>query len=202
MPCDGGSSFAAQFIDDETLFAAYTCMRERPHVVVCLRSSYQEWDYGVTYQRREAETAAAMEVLGCDWTQLPLYDVRPTWKRVEAEVKKIVVAFSAPVVYAPAPNFDRNGWTESDQPISGLFHHDYIGLMARRLFGDRVRYYQTYSRWHGRIEEGEEVIPTAEQVTAKLKALTCYQSQIATVSTRMHFIGSQREWMVPRDHSG
>ena len=51
--------------DDEALFASYTVIRERPHVVVCHRAAH---GYGDP-DEREAESRAAVEILGGTFEQ-------------------------------------------------------------------------------------------------------------------------------------
>lgn len=187
--------FLAPHNDDETLFGSFLCVAAKPLVIVVLRSHVQE-RVGITYQQRERETAAACEVLGCEYEQWDFPDVRPSWHLIESKMRDLHRRFNVEAVYAPAYDFDGNRWHEEDSPTFGLFHHDKIGKLAERVFGDRVTQYQTYSRYHGRVEEGTKLEPTPEMVVAKLTALSRYQTQIAEPSTRPHFLGSLDEWIV------
>ena len=65
--------------DDATLFAAYTCLREKPLVVTVLSDSRTQ--AGVTGAEREAESVAAMEILGCERVSLGFTDGDPTGMR-------------------------------------------------------------------------------------------------------------------------
>lgn len=185
--------------DDESLFAAHVCLRDRPLVVVVLRSHAQGWQ-GVTAEEREAETAAATAVLGCEYEQWPYPDIDPPWGQVEERMQKLGEEMGPGRVWAPAYDFDANGHVPFGLPERyGVLHHDYVGLLAERVFGDRVRFYQTYTRWGGRVREGERVPLSPAEAAVKEKALRCYATQIRLDSTGWHFAPPyDEEWMKPR----
>lgn len=183
--------------DDAELFAAYTCISERPCVVVVLRSQFQD-AAGVSARTREAETDAAMRVLGCDWEQWPFPDVTPDWAAVRAAMADLDACCEPEVVYAPNPMFEENRHRPDsrDRPIMGVLQHDVVGWLAGEVFGGRVRYYQTYTRERDRVEEGVPVDPVDGWHELKRDALACYASQIALRSTAHHFSHpSVREWL-------
>lgn len=181
---DAGSSgtlFLSPHNDDETLFGAFTLLRERPRVVTVLRSFVQEErGTGVTYQEREAENAAALEVLGIgEWEQWPYPDSDPPWD----EVRERFASLQPDRIYAPAVE------------RGGHLHHNAIGELAKAVWPGKVTPYTTYTAW-GRTRRGTEVPWKHEWVLLKLRALSCYRSQILVPGTRTthHFLGPQAEY--------
>jgi LmbE family N-acetylglucosaminyl deacetylase len=172
--------FLSPHNDDETLFGAFTLLRERPHVIVCLKSVVQDVrGYGITAQRRERETAAALRVLGIpSWTQWEIPDAQPDWELLESRLK----ALRAEKVYAPA--FEEEGHA----------HHNVIAQIAARVFpADDLTAYMTYTH-DGRSESSNLVPFESEWIALKLRALLCYKSQILEPSTRDHFLYPQYEY--------
>lgn len=153
----------AAHADDETLFASYICQREKPLVIVC-------FDEG----RHYSELAPAAGILGCPWVGFGLapqvYDADALARHLSLEPYT-----SADRVWAPAYHFD------------GHEEHNLVGQVADTVFGDRVRYYLTYAPRGQRQTEGFEVVPTAEEIARKLRAMACYVSQIEYPATRPWF---------------
>jgi len=172
--------------DDEVLFACFLCLRYQPHVVVCYRSAMQEGLYGVTAETREAETAQAMNILGCEWTQWPILD---TAHGEEEQMEGFMWGLldpatdDTPQVFAPLVE---NG---------GNLQHNIIGTLATRVFGpENVKFYSTYTSGAMRSRTGEEVETQPGWLFYKHAALACYQSQTVTPSAR-HFIEDLREYV-------
>lgn len=170
--------------DDETLFAAFTCMRERAHVIICSQDADPE-----VRRQRSLETTCAIGVLRCshhEW-QMPADQFDPEKARgwLEPWNSMSLVASVPERVYAPAVHPE------------GHEQHNMIGSLALDIFGDRVIPYSTYAPRGQRQKEGEEVIPTAEEIQLKLAALSCYRSQIEHPSTRPWFFEllDLREWI-------
>jgi len=184
----------APHADDETLFASYVIQRDRPRVIVCLRSTAQEHRRGTTAAVRVRELAAAMGELGADWAQWSFTDHDPDWSGMEQAMRTL----TASRVYAPAPAFEQNGHAPGQTPAGfGVLQHDVIGQMALDVFGaERVTGYTLYSRWGGRTR-AVEVVPEPEWVIGKLRALACYRSQIEDPATRPHFLEPLREYLTP-----
>jgi LmbE family N-acetylglucosaminyl deacetylase len=155
-----------------------------------LRSDVQEHrhGFGVTADEREAETAAAMDVLGCDWAQWPYLDSAPDWDEIMAQLAHIEY-LGVERVFAPAVE------------EGGHDQHNRIGELADAIFGDRVTHYTTYE--HGRGRSGRDradAIPVPFEpgwVELKQRALACYQSQIRLESTGHHFTQPLDEWVLP-----
>lgn len=182
------SVFISPHNDDETLFGAFTLIRERPFVVVCLRSHSQEHThrFDVTYQEREAETAAAMEILGCEWEQWPFLDT----DRIGGEVAEAIADLSRRFDRCYAPAFEDGGHPQ----------HNRIAEIARDEFGpDRVTPYMTYRIGSNGEKSPGQLVPIEwPWIELKLRALACYRSQMMP-STGPHFLQPLHEWyQMPR----
>jgi LmbE family N-acetylglucosaminyl deacetylase len=177
---------SSQLSDDETLFAAFLCLRHQPLVIVCYRSDMQQELYGVSAETREAETEAAMEILGCPWRQWPILDTTHDEETVEGFMWGLLdpVSDDTPQVFAPL--------VES----GGNLQHNIIGTLALKVFGpENVTRYSTYTSGAMRSRTGTEVATEPEWLFRKHAALACYRSQITTPSAR-HFIEDLREYIV------
>lgn len=164
--------------DDETLFASFTCLRYRPHVVVCFKSYVN----GVPAETREAETAAAMKILGCSWTQWPLSDVGALDEEVEAFMWGLRDPDDWELVFAPYPH------------EHGNLQHALIARLADTVFHDvPIRNYLSYA---GGVKprHGEEVAYEPGWLFLKHAALACYRSAADTPSHR-HFAEDLSEWL-------
>lgn len=149
--------------DDEALFASYLCLRYRPRVVVCYPGATR---HGPP-ETRQAETRAAMDVLGCDSTVV-------YGDGVDLEEEVIAAAGRAASVLAPLPEQGGN----SD--------HNRVGHLAASLFPGRVMFYTTYTE-SGRSTCGEQVDVQPGWEDLKRRALRCYPSQLRRRGTRVHF---------------
>ena len=163
--------------DDEALFASYIALREKPKVIVCLDGGPGQKNR-VDPEVRVAESAAAMEILGCQFEHLgfpvDIQDWAPVAERLAGER-------DVEHVWAPVP-----------EP-GGHRHHNRLSAVALQVFGpDRVSFYSTYrcddSGWPIRTMHGHPVeFGDDEWPTLKRAALDCYVSQIESTGTRMHF---------------
>lgn len=162
--------------DDETLFASYIALRERPKVIVCLLGA-RKASYPLPTERI-AESAAAMDILGCEFEQLWFpcdpapWDLVALWLRQEE----------------PEPDCV---WVPTPEP-RGHSHHNKLARVAHEVWPGKIRYYTTY-----RCEESGYPIRTTHGFPVdvewdgwpnmKRAALSCYQTQIQREGTRMHF---------------
>lgn len=182
------SLFLSPHNDDESLFGAFIIQRERAHVVTVLRSFYQaeRWpnsDCG--FERREQETAqACAELEAASWDQWHYDDREPPWPAIHDLMAETGDELDPTVVYAPLPE------------LGGHDHHNTIGELAASVYGDRVRFYPTYTRAGGRSELGERVDPAPGEIVGKLRALACYRSQIENWLCRPHFLRPLDEYLV------
>lgn len=190
--------------DDETLFAAYTIQRYRPHVVVVLRPERQAdlpSEIRATAGTRLLETANAMRHFGYlpdglmamwsspSWQQWSTSsDIAPTIGELVEEMRTFDRLHNPDHVWAPA--IEEGGHEQ----------HNLVGEAALEVFGaDHVTGYMTYRRGHGRSTSELEVLPRgADDVAAKLHAMAEYRSQIALESTRPWFTDmGLREYIDP-----
>lgn len=175
------SLFLAPHNDDETLFGAFSLLRHRPLVVVCLRS-FRMFDANypggmpIHFTRRELETDAAMRTLGCQWLQWKHPDDKPDWDMVHSAVEGLRDGrIEWEHVFAPA-------WEEA-----GNEHHNYLAQIADDVFGRDITRYLTYTA-NGKSEWGTEIEVEPEWPARKLLAMSCYESQAAHPATCKHFI--------------
>lgn len=150
--------------DDAALFAAFTCIRYRPHIVTVLRSVNQE-RMGITNDERNLEADKAAEILGCTREQWNEPDDSPDWEAVSRALEHVRDTTEPETVFAPWPE---NG---------GHPQHNHIGIQARRIFAGRVVFYTTY-RYGGPKTVGIPVDYEPAWVLLKLRALACFRSQI------------------------
>lgn len=178
--------FLSPHNDDETLFGAFTILRHKPHVIVCLKSCIQlDRGTGITAVARENETARALWWLGDPtWEQWQFSDADPDWVEIERKMRLFDQYNEIERVFAPAEEED------------GHEQHYAIGFKARIVFGDRVQPYLTYRRGYGRTV-GTEVEFERDWPAKKLRALSCYETQIAESSTAYWFLDSGLREYVP-----
>lgn len=175
--------FLSPHCDDEILFGAFTILRERPIVAIVFDSFIQPMR---GYQRcewktRRAESLAAASVLG-----LPEENVRfvgcsdaermPTIEQLRSGIEDFS---DITEVYAPAIE------------EGGHLHHNFVGKMADELFPN-VTHYMTYTN---RGKSTGTLVPfEPRQAGLKLRALSCFESQIALKDNVDHFLRDQREY--------
>ncbi len=164
----------APHADDETLFAAYTLLREKPLVVLCRTGAPRHGSF-VT---RLAEFAAAMEILDCPWFTIA-HEHADEDDLLELDLRQ----FDPDHVYAPLPEPDGND------------DHNLVGETAARLWPGQVTFYSTYTPG-ARTTQGEAVPFDPSWPALKRKALACYQSQQAIPGIRAHFNRPMDEYLV------
>ncbi len=153
----------APHADDEALFASYTLLRYRPHVVICCPSVR---DYGDTMVR-EGESRAAVSLLGAG----------PVEQWLGGDLVTQMRAFDARVhpgrVWAP------------DRQTS---HPDHLAVAdaALAVFGDRVETYHTYDA-AGKVTGGRCVESEPGWDLRKRQALACYETQMTHPRARVVF---------------
>lgn len=165
--------------DDESLFAAYTVLRQRPLVVVCTDSwvQFNRGD-GITNEQRMGETQRAMELLGAPVLFLGVRDDTIT----EDLLMQGLQAFPK----------DSEVWAPSIQ--GGHVHHDLVGHCARRYF-ETVVGYTTYTKSELYTTGDYEVLPTPEEAELKNKALDCYESQLKINGPHFEAVRNKSEWL-------
>lgn len=172
--------------DDEVLFAAYTCMRERAHVIVCS----QDADPAVR-KDRSLETTRAIEILRCSHHEWPVPADR--FEKNLGQMKVWMAAWNSTSLVASTPD---RVYAPAIHP-EGHEQHNLIGELAREVFGDKVIFYGTYAPRGERQHLGREVIPDADEIRRKFEALACYRTQIEHPLSRPWFFDllDMREWL-------
>lgn len=170
--------------DDSVLFTAFTCLREKPIVVIVTESFLQpqRGEVGCEALTRANETKGACKVLGVPVIRLGIRDDSIS----EEEVVKALSRFQGfDYVYAPALQ-------------GGNPHHDIVSRACDAVFNGRTRHYATYSKQALYTTGSKEIVPTEEELNLKYKALECYQSQINLPATRPHFeaVIGKSEWLI------
>lgn len=172
--------------DDESLFAAYTIMREKPLVIIVTDSNRQE---GVTAQERREETMRACEILGVPVEFLGLEDGSLGELDLTRELQSLNTRLWE-YVYAPAIQGGHND-------------HDVVGRIASKLFPS-TRYYSTYTKDNYDPFGQHSIVPTAVEIDIKNDALACYKSQLKIEGVRLnHFemVRGKSEYLNDTPHS-
>lgn len=173
--------FLSPHNDDETLFGAYTLLREKPLVVICT-DSYIQQNRGedITAIQRWQETVNAMKILGCSVMRLGLRD---DVLDEMALIDKLVCFKNFEEVYAPAEQ-------------GGNAQHDLISQAAKIVFRDNLTLYSTYAKGEWYTPGDKEVQMLKAYPELKEKALACYQSQLQLPATKPHFeaVKGKPEW--------
>lgn len=179
------SLFISPHDDDHALFGAFTCMRKKPVICVVTDSYIQpnRGEKGCDAETRARETAASAAILGCEVARLGIRDdaLNEAILRYKFQRTK-----GFDVIYVPAI-------IENGNP-----QHNMIGKIAKEIFGDKCKFYTTYSRTDLWYKGTEEVVPTKEELVLKEKSLACFPSQINLPATRPHFeaVLGKSEWFV------
>lgn len=174
--------------DDSVLFAAFTCLRERPTVVVVTDSYVQpaRGEVGCSADERAEETRNANAVLGCETARLGLRDDELTSIAVAEALSRLT---GAEMVYVPA--------LEGGHP-----HHDLVANAAAVTFGvERLRCYSTYAKLSQYLPVDlhpvgtTEVEWTRDEYARKQGALECYASQRRINAPHFEAVEGQSEWL-------
>lgn len=188
--------FLSPHNDDETLFGAFTIMRERPTVCVVFDSYVQpsRGIRGCEAHIRKSETLLALREL----TEGPFCVVPEVFLRLSDindwtnDVYKIsnTLSLFKQVEEVWAPAFEHDGHT----------HHNVVAQAADVAFPGKVTHYLTYTRTNGKSRSNVEVKPrTGDDIARKLKALACYKSQLQMIDRLgcwPHFMNDLREYYV------
>lgn len=164
--------FLSPHNDDETLFGAFTIMRESPMVVV-VYDGYVQRNRGATkfsnFERRH-ETNFALAQLGHPGAKfLGMRDDAASMPEdVVFRLRAVIdVDQKFETVYAPLYDLD------------GHEQHNIVALAASCLDADKIIRYSTYTRSGGRQVTANEVTPTdGGMIARKHRALACYMSQL------------------------
>ncbi len=161
--------FLSPHSDDETLFGAYTIMKEKPLVIICTDSYLQ----GDNLLARRNESRDAMDILGADVWFLSIPDFLDDIVFRTILRSKFRRFADTEVVYAP--NVDCSNR-----------HHKAAGEVAKEIF-DNVVFYDTYKDSWGTTGIGQKVTITNDEKQLKKRVMLWYKSQIEREQTRKHF---------------
>lgn len=173
--------------DDAALFCAFNAIRYQAKVVTVLSSQVQ-WDRGtgITNARRVQENADAMQQLGIDRPeQWPYSDAAPAWDQIGVALRMLDERLEPEIVFAPAVELGAHD------------HHNQVGDLADIVFGRaRVVHYLTYTP-AGKSVGGSPAEYEPGWVALKLRALACFESQIATAAAGCtpHFVRGLEEYV-------
>lgn len=174
--------FIAPHNDDESLFGAYTLMREKPTVIVVTDSFIQpeRGDVGCSAETRRQETISAMSLIGCPVVFLGIKDTELT----EENLRERLRPFNPFKVYIPALQ-------------GGNAQHDLVSQVCSGLWGEKCEHYCTYTKTELYTTGGIEIKPTQKEIGLKAMMLACYTSQVNLPSTRPHFMAvmGKSEWL-------
>ncbi len=176
--------------DDSVLFAAVTCQRERPTVVVVTDSYVQpaRGEVGCSASERALETQKAHDLLGCQTIRLGLRDDDLTREQVERALAD-VLPDDVETVYVPA--------LEGGHPQHDLVAH----AAANRVSPHQLSCYSTYARLSQYLAPDLQPIGTTEvewtrqEYDLKQRALHCYESQRRINPIHFHAIEGRSEWL-------
>lgn len=178
--------FVAPHNDDETLFGAFTILREKPKVLIVYDSHAQpaRGHVNCSWGERRRESLNALRLLGIG---------EPIWGGLSD------LRFEArPVIDLLVPY--RNTVTEVWIPAveeGGNAHHNLVGEFALENFRQlsRVHRYLTYTvRGKSAVEDKAVKIEQPWWIEKKLRAMACYTSQLALASTQPHFLRDLYEY--------
>lgn len=176
--------------DDESLFAAFTCIREKPLVAV-ITDSWVQWNRGdgITADQRWDETCEAMDVLGCDRTRVGLRDDELTQDVIECVLRRLGSLYGDDLetVYVP----DLQG---------GHPHHDFVCRAAIRTFhASKIVRYCTYSEASQSYANtgARRIDGSTQEKQLKRLALSRYVSQFARSRHHFQAVMDQPEWLTP-----
>ncbi len=180
--------FLSPHDDDSVLFGAFTCIREKPLVVIVTDAHIQSnrGEVGCDAYTRAMETVKAHEILGVETCRLSIPD-----SILEQEVNTLYKVFfmmkqlaTPERVYIPAHQ-------------GGNRQHDLVHMIAKQVFGKACIEYTTYTKTELWTTGNTEIVPTSVELKLKNEALECYVSQINLRSTRPHFeaVKDKSEWL-------
>lgn len=178
--------------DDAALFAAVTCLRERPTIVVVTDSYVQpaRGEVGCSAEERAAETDAAHAVLGCQTVRLGLRDDDLTMAHVQRALSDPSLSlYQAEKVYVPALE-------------GGHTQHDLVAQAAAAVFGTaNLRCYSTYAKLSQYLAVDLRPVGTTEiewtrpEYELKQRALQCYDSQRRVNPIHFAAVEGRSEWL-------
>ena len=158
--------FVSPHPDDETLFGAYTIMREKPTVIIATYPTLQ----GNNGVLRLKESRKAMKILGAPVVFLGIDE---DGLSIDELTEKLQEFKDAELAFIP------------EYEEGGNLHHNIVNIVGNRIFKN-VKTYKTYTGLEDRTI-GKEIIPTEKELELKKRAMACYQTQINNPNTSHYF---------------
>jgi LmbE family N-acetylglucosaminyl deacetylase len=173
--------FVSPHCDDETLFGAFTLLREKPLVVI-VYDGYVQQSRGlnISADQRTRETQEAMKILGVDVEFLGLRDDDTSLN--ELQITNLLESRYHPEgVFIPAVE------------IHGHRQHNLVGRISLPV----IQRYMTYTDEGKSTSNNPVKIEDGSWVAKKLRAMACYESQM-TLDSRCgclpHFLRPIHEY--------
>lgn len=174
--------FISPHNDDETLFGAFTLLREKPLVLI-VTDSWIQYTRGeeCTAEDRWQETLNAMKILKCPVVRGGIRDDVIG----EDAVRELFEKFkNFDEVYAPAIITNGNP------------HHNLVGEIAMQVFRDKLTRYATYAKDNLYVIGDKEIKPEPEEIALKNMAFSCYPSQLKINGAHFDAVKGKSEWMI------
>lgn len=172
--------------DDAVLFASYTILRLKPVVITVFGHAVAQERYGISAMMRDNENIEAMQVLEPSaWRSWDHSDINPNEEQIIDSMLRLNTVVHPKEVWSPMFELD------------GHEQHNLVARCAEIVYPGRVRYYATYSRGSRRTTTEHEVIPKPHWPALKLRAMSCYASQINLGDCQSWFAADEmlREWV-------
>ena len=184
--------FISPHCDDETLFGAFTILREQPYVMI-VYDGYVQQKRGlpVTMLQRRQESIAALDILGIPVNKILFGGLHDSRDVDVTGLGDLIYAATSNLkldeIYLPA--FEKDGHHQHNLVAQVRFTRS-IGLT-------RVKRYMTYTSKGKSVSSNPVPINDPMWIAKKLQALACYTSQMCLdprMGCRPHFLRSQEEF--------
>jgi LmbE family N-acetylglucosaminyl deacetylase len=169
--------------DDAALFAAFTCLRESPLVIVVFDGYIQAArGNAVTAEQRRLEDQSAMEILGCRLAFCGLRDDQPA----NADQIMAAIRLACPDVHLAdlwVPAYESGGHPQ----------HNAVAQACAPIAS--ANSYATYANGIKTTTDRPVPIVYGGWIAKKLRAIACYESQMSpALGCQAHFLGAQYEY--------
>ena len=184
--------FVSPHCDDETLFGAFTILREQPYVMI-VYDGYVQQNRGlsVTPMERRQESIAALNILGIPMNKILFCALDDSKEYTEREIGErlitgcLIADFQPEEIFMPA------------HELRGHRHHNLVARAGLLEILPKITRYMTYTDHGKSVSNKPVIVENPLWIARKLLALACYTSQMS-LDPRMgcwpHFLRSQEEF--------
>ena len=172
--------FVSPHNDDETLFGAYTIMRNKPLVLIVTDGKRHQDRYGIPVEQRRKESIEAMAELGAGVVFLGIPDDALTLETLLARFKHM----HPEKVWAPA-------WYPNGNP-----DHNVVALAVKTLWYPQTIFYSTYTVDDITPRGDAEILPENDEAKRKEAALAKYISQLKVNAPHFDAVQGKPEYYV------